>query len=798
MNEPQRFAPGQPGIPPRWTSSAKSAVGTALSEKSRVCFTLSHGIFNEIYYPDIDKACTRDMGMLVTDGNGLFSEEKRDTVSVVRPITQDVAAFQLTNSCDHYQIEKTILTDPQRDTVLQKTKFTPKKGSLSDHHLYLLVSPHLANQGYGNTAWVETYDGIPLLMAQRDGSSMALACSTPFLRSSVGFVGVSDGWQDIQKNKKMTWNYTRAENGNVAMTAEIDLTASQGEFVLALGFGRNPDEAAQNALASLGKDFSEIEKEYSDGWNSWFKTVPFLKKAPGFSKDLLITSMSVLRVHESKATPGGLIASLAIPWGFSKGDNDLGGYHLVWTRDMVETAGAFLAIGARADALRAIRYLQATQKEDGHWSQNMWLDGSSYWNGIQMDETALPILLVDQAFREKVLTPDRAAHYWPMIRKAACFIVQNGPVSQQDRWEEDPGYTPFTIAAQIAALLAAADHADLNGEPRTADYLRQTADIWNDSIERWLYASNTDWCERFKVSGYYVRIVAENAMDQAEGSVMVKNVPLGKNILPASHLICPDALAFVRFGLRDAKDPRVLNTLKVIDALLTTQTPQGPVWHRYNDDGYGEHEDGSPFDGTGIGRGWPLLTGERAHYEMAAGHWQDAEKLVVAMGSFANDGHLIPEQVWDSKDIPSRELFFGRPSGSAMPLVWAHAEYLKLNRSLVDQKVFDMPPQTIKRYLTDKTRSDLASWRFNHKIRSITSGKKLRIESLTPAVIHWSSDNWKTVQDVPTRDTGLGMHIADLPTDGLPQGGQVVFTFYWPQGDQWEKTDYTVSVEAKE
>ena len=212
----------------------------------------------------------------------------------------------------------------------------------------------------------------------------------------------------------------------------------------------------------------------------------------------------------------------------------------------------------------------------------------------------------------------------------------------------------------------------------------------------------------------------------------------------ASHLVSPDALALVRFGLRAADDPRIRDTAKVIDALLKVETPSGTAWHRYNDDGYGEHEDGSPFDGTGIGRGWPLLTGERAHYELAAGRVENAKRLLTALESFANEGGLIPEQVWDAPDIPERELHFGRPSGSAMPLVWAHAEYLKLRRSLRDGRLFDLPPQTVQRYLTEKTVSPRMVWRFNHKIRSMPAGKILRIELMAPAVIHWTADDWKT------------------------------------------------------
>src|SRR5512142_362079 len=224
----------------------------------------------------------------------------------------------------------------------------------------------------------------------------------------------------------------------------------------------------------------------------------------------------------------------------------------------------------------------------------------------------------------------------------------------------------------------------------------------------------------------------------------VKNVESSMASSLASHLVSPDALALVRFGLRTADDPRMLDTVKVIDALLKVETPQGPIWHRYNGDGYGEHADGEPFDGTGIGRVWPLLTGERAHFELAAGQSGEARRLQTALESFAGAEGLLPEQIWDGPDMPDRELFFGRPSGSAMPLVWAHAEYVKLLRSLHDGRVFDMPPQTVQRYLVEQTESPCVVWRFNHKIRSLPAGKILRVETLAPAVIHWSDDDWNT------------------------------------------------------
>ena len=469
----------------------------------------------------------------------------------------------------------------------------------------------------------------------------------------------------------------------------------------------------------------------------------------------------------------------------------------IWPRDLVEAAGGFLAVGANEDALRVLDYLAATQLPDGHWPQNMWLDGKPYWSGIQMDETAFPILLVDQAYREGVLRRTHQEQYWNIVRQAARYLILNGPVTQEDRWEEDPGYSPFTLAVEIAALLAAADLAEFNCEPGLANYLRETADVWNSNIERWTYVEGTELARRVGVEGYYVRIAPPEvgeASSLAKGFIPIKNRPPGQSTEPATQIISPDALALVRFGLRSADDPRIVNTVRVIDALLRINTPSGPAWHRYNDDGYGEHEGGSPYDGTGVGRLWPLLTGERAHYELAAARPAAAQRLLITLEAFANEGGMIPEQLWDSADIPERELFFGRPAGSAMPLVWAHAEYLKLCRSLKDGRVFDTPPQTVQRYIVHRTDSRIAVWRFSHKCTEIPQGKVLRIELLNPATVHWSGDGWRSIGDVQTRDTPFGLYTVELPTSDLPQGNVVTFTFLWSATLQWEGTDFTVTI----
>ena len=796
-----RFAPGWPGIPPRWTSSAKTGVGTALNQHSKVWFTLSHGILNEVYFPRVDQACTRDCGFLVTDGKSFFSEEKRHCTFENKSFEPGVPAYELTNTeiNGRYRIYKEVLTDPYRSVVLQKVRFEPLQGELSDYHLYALLSPHLANCGYGNTGWVGDYKGIPMFLAEHYGTALALACSAPWKKMSVGFVGYSDGWQDLSSHFQMEWEYQRAENGNIAFTGEIDLGACNGEFVLSLGFGGMWTEAGQQVRSTLLEEYEELVRHYVMHWKNWQNTLLKLDE-PRRPQDLYRPSTAALRTHESKDFLGGIIASLSIPWGFNKGDEDLGGYHLVWPRDLVETAGALLAAGAVSDSVRVLRYLEATQESAGNWAQNLWLDGRPYWGGVQMDETAFPILLLDLLRRESAPGLGKLERWWPMVRRAAGFLVRNGPVTQQDRWEEDAGYSPFTLAAEISALLAAAEIAELTGHRDVAATMYDVADAWNDNIERWTYAMGGDLAEQIGVDGYYVRIappdVEAAAASPTQGFVPIKNRPPGDSMDRAFHMISPDSLALVRFGLRAPNDPRILNTIRVIDALLKVELPQGPCWYRYNGDGYGEHKDGSPFDGTGIGRPWPLLAGERAHYEVAAGRPKEAERLLSAIEACTTgQGRLLPEQVWDADDIPPRELFRGKATGSACPLVWAHSEYIKLRRSLRDGKIFDQPPQTVRRYQIEKAVRRTYGWRFNNKARTIPHGKILRLMLPAPALVHWSVDGWTTAQDTDTNDTGLGIYRLDLPTASLPVGGHVVFTFYWPQENRWEGTDYSVIVE---
>jgi glucoamylase len=493
----------------------------------------------------------------------------------------------------------------------------------------------------------------------------------------------------------------------------------------------------------------------------------------------------MLRVHEDKAHAGGSIASLAIPWGEARGDHDGGGYHLIWARDLVEIAGALLAVGLTESARLALLYLKSTQEDSGHWPQNMWLDGKAYWRGVQLDEAGLPILLADALDRHGALG---AVDVWPMVRRAASYIVRNGPVTPEDRWEERAGYSPFTLAVEVAALLVAASFAERRGCKETAEYLRETADYWNAQIERWTYVTGTKLAERLEIGGYYVRLAPPRRkrterVSAGARATALKNHPVENGRARYQVIVSPDALALVRFGLRRADDAKIVDTVRAIDAVLCSDTPTGPVWHRFTGDHYGEHEDGSPFDGDGIGRGWPLLAGERAHYEVARGNLAMARTLRRTMIAQASAGGLIPEQVWDADDIPACGLYKGRPTGSAMPLVWAHAEFLKLCRSIEEERVFDSPPLVRERYAHDGTRPKIVVWRANAGEHRIEPGMTLRVERRTPFALAWriAGDERRGADD--SRDTGVGIAYVDLPTRDLPAGAEVRFATRPAQGD---------------
>uniref|UniRef100_E6QBJ8 Glucoamylase, (GLUCAN 1,4-ALPHA-GLUCOSIDASE) n=1 Tax=mine drainage metagenome TaxID=410659 RepID=E6QBJ8_9ZZZZ len=652
---------------------------------------------------------------------------------------------------------------------------------------YLLCSARLGEDAENNCAWVGDWEGRPVLWAEQGPFGLALTCRNadgyPALeRCTVGEVGASDLWQDFHQNGRMQWAYQEAGPGEVALAGRLP---RQG--TLALGLGTSKEAAATNAWSSLAEGFQSRAADYSAGWNAWHQRHPThhcVSKLPAAAKALYARSTNILKVHEDRTFPGAMVASLSVPWGESS--DSRGGYHLVWSRDLVESAGALLALGAATEARHVLTYLISTQQADGHWLQNQWLGGKPFWQGVQLDETGFPVLLAS-ALREAQMLENVAVT--DMITRALHFIVHEGPVTGQDRWEEDGGVNLFTLAVAIAALVEGAGF--LGG--KAGDCALMLADYWNARLEEWTFAHDTDLARRFQVAGHYVRIIPEDILVQDGAQkewVLIKNRAHDPH-LSAGEQVANDFLQLVRYGLRSADDPHVTASVKVMDGLLRTDTPCGPVWHRYNGDGYGEHADGSPFDGTGIGRGWPLLVGERGHYALAAG--EDAVPYINAMAAMTGNSGLLPEQIWESDAIPEKGLFPGHPSGSAMPLVWAHGEFVKLCHSAAQGRPVDRPAQTWKRYQGKVPKIDYRIWRLRQRPRQLPAGQELRLLLRAPFTVHWGSNGWQAIQDTESEDWGLG-HVATLPVQKLPVGDSVQFTILWRDSGDWQGEDFHIDI----
>ncbi|HEX8874279.1 MAG TPA: glycoside hydrolase family 15 protein [Nitrosospira sp.] len=777
-------APGAPGIPPTWCSSAKEMVGCALGP-SRLWFTIGGGIVNEVYYPRVDIPQIRDLGFIVADDDGFWVELKRMDTHVLQLAAPGIPAVRIVHRHDRFEFTLRIVPDPRRDVLLLDAHLE------GDPNLrpYALLAPHLGGSGLDNRAEVTEYRGRRVLMAEKDPFGLAMAAvdqhqNDAWGRASAGYVGFSDGWQDFNRNGHVGWQYRRAGPGNVALLGALPRKAS-----LALGLASSKESAATLAISALLQPFDQVWQEQIHDWESWHGQCDhgssIARDIPPLLREQFYTSAMVLRTHQDKIYPGAMVASLSIPWGNTR--DERGGYHLVWPRDLVECACALLALGAENEARDILRYLISTQHSDGHWYQNQWLGGKPYWQGVQLDEVGFPVLLAMRLSEHGALG---GIEITDMVRRALGFIARNGPAAQQDRWEEDAGINTFTLSVCIAALVAGSPLV----RPEARDFLLELADYWNSRIEDWTVASDSVLARKVNVSSYYVRMAPRAS--ETNTRALLDVVPI-KNCLHdpglcAEDQVGVDFLQLVRFGLRRADDPLIVDSLKVIDALLRADTPSGPAWYRYNGDGYGEHADGAAFDGVGQGRPWPLLTGERGHYALVAG--QDVLPYLKTMVEMSGTGGMIPEQVWDSAAIPERRLYPGRPSGSAMPLAWAHAEYIKLLASYRLGRPFDRPDATWERYHGIRPVSEYAFWLPQAPIHQIYAGNSLFIALHHSGLIHWGTDDWQHPTDTMTTDSGLGLHFSRIATNSLTSGQKLDFTFLNLESGAWADRVYSITV----
>lgn len=782
---------GAPGLEGRWTSSRKDAVGTAYSASSRVWYTLSHGILNEIYFPTIDRPQTRDMELLFSDGETFVHEEKRDLEYEFEYVDRAALAVKVTSKelGGRYWVTKTFIANPHSPVVLMHVKVEGEKALLERMKCYALLAPHLNGGGAGNSARSVDVAGKRSLVAWKGNTSLAMGASCGFTRSSCGYVGASDGYQDLFDDMRMTWQFGQALDGNIAVMGEIDLDKNP-EFTIAIAFGDGHHAALTGMLQSLATPFDDHLKRFLVQWDR-ARSPEHLTKAATDGGWLARISQNVLLTHEDKSFSGAFIASASIPWGASKGDYDLGGYHLVWTRDMVQTATALLACDREDTALRALVYLACTQRPDGSFAQNFWIDGTPYWQGIQLDEVAFPIILAWRLWKRERLGSFRL---FPFVERAASFLIKYAPITQQERWEETAGYSPSTLAAVIAGLICAADIARAHASLELAGFLEGYADWIEAHLDEW--TTTDDGVLLPEVKRHYVRVrppcSGEPFHDDSVpvGSFRIANRgPEERNVFEAREVVDAGFLELVRYGIRRADDPLIVDSLKVVDHVLKVDTPFGPCWRRYNHDGYGQKKDGGPYDGWGQGRPWPLLTGERAHYELAAG--RSCSKLTTAIEGFSSKGGMLPEQIWDEADLLSQRMYLGRSAGAAQPLVWAHSEYLKLLRSLADGEVFDRIPIVAERYAVAsgerKFKNHLEIYSAGRPVRTIRAGSTLRIVDAGHFRAVYTTDDWATVQEaISTLVSASGAYV-DIQT-GTKQSGKIIFTQCWPQEgepDRW-------------
>jgi len=738
--KPSGEAPGAPGEKAVWTEADKDGFGTSTTTNSKVWHTLDDGRLTEIYYPDLGTPSVRDLQFIVSDGKTFAERETDSTTHEVELVDERALVYRQVNTDigDKYRITKTYITDPARSSVLVDVTFESLTGE--PYQLYALYDPSLDNGGDDDAA---TRSGARLLASDASVAS-ALVAAPEFGQTSNGYKGTSDGWADLQNDYTMDWNYGSASKGNVVQTGMTSLTGLPGSqhLTLALGFGTTTSGASRGAQSSLGTGFSTAMADYQAGWHQYLGSLRGTPSSASTSSELRTTydvSVMTLAAHEDKTYRGAYIASPSMPWVWgtvsqltkdildSKGPDDTSGaYHLVWSRDLYQIATALLAAGDQAGAERALDYLFKTQqKSDGSFPQNSYVDGTQRWENVQLDEVAFPIVLAWQLGQVK---PSLYSEYGVDVRQAADYIVAHGPTTPQERWENQGGYSPATIAAEVAGLVCAADIARANGDQASADRYLRTADNWQKNVERWTVTTNGPLADH----PYYLRITKDGRPNSATTYSIGDS---GPSQIDQRLVVDTSFLELVRLGVKPADNPEIVQTLEVVDSDavvgpfstppnepqkrgLRVDTPNGTFWHRFNFDGYGEQRNGAPWDigfptcdtlpdiclnnQKTLGRAWPIFAGERGEYELAAGGEaapRFAAERLASIARTGNDGYMLPEQVWD-ENLPSGQPGFPRGEGtfSATPLAWTHAQYVRLAWSIDKGEPVEQPSIVAERY----------------------------------------------------------------------------------------------------
>ncbi len=759
-------APGAPGAEPYWAYAGKTGIGTsfeqyqngqynnnaATGEVSKVWFSIAKGMITETMFGLIHQAQIKDMQFVVTGKD--FTVTEADDLDVTidylhkddkgRPLS---LAYKVTSTDKkgRFTLEKHIFTDPDGQTLFVRSIFNT---SLKGVKAYVAVNPYINNNGLGDFAKT-TEQG---LVAWEDDNFLTLQSSTPFKMQSVGFTGVSDGITSLKKQHTLSKQYSNTGDkaGNVTLLAELGNIDSNTTFDLALSFGKTQQQSQQQGAQSLSKGYQNVLDAYNGkgealGWEDYLQSLEPLNTMVKQTADdgkLLYTSAMVLKAQEDKTNAGALIASLSNPWGETVSAKEGStGYKAVWVRDFYQVAMAFMALGDTATAKTAFEYLekvQVTSKTPGNNGDTGWflqkthVDGELEWVGVQLDQTAMPIMLAWKLHQANVLSDNELKDWYArMLKPAADFLVDGGrakilwndmqitpPATQQERWEEQSGYSPSTTAAVVAGLITASDIATLSGDTQNADRYLATAKKYNSDIESQMFTTEGNLKGDSTDGEYFIRI----GQDTDANSNTKINANNGREGFNKKQILDGGFLELVRYGVRSANDSSIVKTLPEYDDETLEDNLQVKYsfnftdgsgtfagYRRYGNDGYGEDETtGTNYAESGSntpgqrGRVWPFFTGERGHYEIAAANanntLDDAKQAdiknsyVKGLEQFANSGMMLPEQVWDGVGVNKAGYELGEGTNSATPLAWTHAEYIKLVRSLSDKQVWDYYP----------------------------------------------------------------------------------------------------------
>jgi glucan 1,4-alpha-glucosidase len=732
-----------PGAMSHFDLARKDCVGTARNTRSKVWFTVANGVLSDVYYPTNDNTNNETLQYVVTDGSTFTDLQTRDmTYTVTAPDDRaPTCRVTATAKSGRYQIVTDYLTDPHRNTVLMHTRFVPLRGKRSDYKLYVRFDPTLNGNGGGtpnagaDSGTVATNAGHQVLVgsdpvtttnaANRDYGQpvfSALDSDDGFLEVSNGFAGQpSDGLTQLDAAHKLTADTTDAANGNLVQTARIDLSRWD-DFTLALGFGSDQATALAAAHDSLRKPLYDIAHDYADGWHRYNCRLVAPRRPHGVSGrdwdgllDEYYTSADYVKAAEDKTFPGAEAAALTSPWGQAVAAGDpnnpgtyFGSYREVFARDLYEAWTSMFLAGDRRTARDMTEFLfERQQQADGSMPRNSLTNGKPAPDSFnnQLDEDSYPLIMA--------LAVGLTDHdfYMNHIAPEANFVAAHGPIGGPERWEEQDGYSPSTISAEIAGLLAAAEIADRNRDGASAKLWRGVADEFQRHLKQWTLTTNGP----LSAQPYFIRLSKTGDPNAA----VQYNVGNGGPTLDQRSVIDAGFLEYARLGIFKPSDQDIVNSLPVVDATIAKSTASGQGFLRYNGDGYGDgfHDttglpDGHPWapGNKGTGHVWPVLSGERGEYEVSRGQLSAAVDRLRFMRNTAAGVGLIPEQAWDAPDLAASpfgtdptvaSIGFknGKPAGSAAALTWSAGQYVRLMLDVSAAKVLDRPSYTVKRYI---------------------------------------------------------------------------------------------------